>query len=164
MIRRAVFPGSFDPLTVAHLAVADAVREELAVDTVDLVISRVALGKEDRTTAVQERVDAIRAHRDQRPWLDATVTEAQLLADIADGYDVLVIGADKWHELHDVRFYGGSQRVRDEALARLPTVAVAPRTGSDVPAGGDVHVLHVPDEHRPVSSTAVRAGRDDWRA
>lgn len=164
MVRRAVFPGSFDPLTVAHLAIADAVRNQLDVDVVDLVISFVALGKEGRPGSVQDRVAAIRSHRDRRPWLDATATHAQLLADIADGYDVLVVGADKWHQLHDVRFYGGSSRARDEALARLPMVAVAPRAGSAVPADGEVHVLHLPDEHREISSTAVREGRDDWRA
>lgn len=164
MLRRAVFPGSFDPLTVAHLAIADAVRHQLAVDTVDLVISHVALGKEDRASAVQDRVDAIRGFREHRPWLDATATRAQLLVDIAHGYDVLVLGADKWHQIHDVRFYGGSRRARDEALSRLPAVAIAPRAGSDVPAGDRVQLLRLPAEHREVSSTAVRAGREHWRA
>lgn len=161
---RAVFPGSFDPLTVAHVAIADAARDELGVTRLDFAISRVALDKEDRTTPVQDRIDAIRSLRAGRPWLDAVVTDAQLLADVAQGYDVLVIGADKWHQLLDVRFYGGSPRARDEALARLPRLAVAPRAGADLPAGDGVHVLRLPERHQHVSSTAVRDGRHDWRA
>lgn len=162
MAGRAVFPGSFDPLTVAHVAVADAVRAELAVE-VDLVISRVALDKGRGITPVEERIMAILGLREARPWLGADMTDAQLLADIAEGYDVLVIGSDKWHQLHDERFYA-SPRARDEALARLPTLAVAPRAGVALPSSGDVVVLDVPEEHRHVSSTAVRDGRAEWRA
>ena len=164
MPRRAVFPGTFDPLTVAHVAVADAARRELGVATVDLVISRVALGKEDLPTPVEQRLEGIRRLRGARPWLRASATDAQLIADIAVGYDVLVIGADKWHQLLDVRFYGGSAAARDEALGRIPRVAVAPRAGSDLPTHPDLHVLSVPESHRDVSATAVRHGRDEWRA
>jgi hypothetical protein len=168
---RAVFPGSFDPLTVGHLAVADAAREQLAVDAVDLVISQVALAKEDRvTTSVDDRLAAIGRVRDAgRPWLGARSTTDQLLADIARGYDVLVIGADKWHQLLDVAFYGGSSAGRDEALSRLPLVAVAPRAGAvlrtaDVRGDVALRILDVPPAVHAVSSTAVRGGRNDWRA
>ena len=99
-----------------------------------------------------------------RPWLGARATEAQLLADIADGYDILVLGADKWYQLRDVRFYGGSERARDDALGRLPPIALAPRSGVRVPAEPGLHILSVPAEHHEVSSTAVRDGRDEWRA
>ena len=47
MTRRAAFPGSFNPLTVGHLAVAEAARAQCALDMVDLIVSRVALAKED---------------------------------------------------------------------------------------------------------------------
>lgn len=164
MAGRAVFPGTFDPLTIAHVAVADAARSQLAVVRVDLVISRVALAKEHVATPVEDRIEDIRRLRPGRPWLHAAVTEAQLLADIAEGYDVLVLGADKWHQLHDERFYGGSTAARDAALDRLPRVAVAPRSGASVPTDPDVHVLSVPREHHTVSSTGVRRGRIGWRA
>lgn len=163
----AVFPGSFDPVTVAHLAVADAVHAQTGAD-VDLVISEVALAKEHTTPApVSERLEAIHRLRDRdRPWLSARSTSAQLLVDIADGYDFLVLGADKWHQLLDTGFYGGSPLARDEALARLPTVVVAPRSGVALPATGvgvEVQVLDVPEAIADVSATGVRAGRDDWR-
>lgn len=165
MAVRAVFPGSFDPLTTAHLAVADAACEQLGLDLVDLVVSEVALGKESgHSTTVADRLRTIEERCGDRPWLRARRTTAQLLADIASGYDVLVIGADKWAQLHDPAFYGGSPEARDAAIARLPRVAVAPRSGHAVPQDASVVVLDVDPVHHPVSATGVRRGRDDWRA
>jgi len=163
--RHGVFPGSFDPLTVAHLAIADAARAQCALDRLDLVVSQVPLAKEDRRQApVAERLAAIEAVTADRPWLRARSTEHQLLADIAQGYDVLVVGADKWLQLHDPRFYGGSEVELRAALDRLPPVAVAPRAGVPLPADGPAVVLDVDPAHHDVSSTAVRDGHDDWRA
>jgi hypothetical protein len=88
-----------------------------------------------------------------------------LLADIAAGYDVCVLGADKWHQLHDTEFYGGSEEARDAALSRLPVLAVAPRADVASPRPGDrVVLLDVDPSFHRVSSTAVRRGRDEWRA
>lgn len=162
MARRAAFPGTFDPLTTAHLAIADAVREELAVDVVELVLSLDPIGKRSRTT-VHERRAAIERRRGDRPWLLARLTEHRLVADIADGYDVVVLGADKWLQLHEPSFYGSAAAMR-AALRRLPTVALAPRAGVRLPEALPVHVLAVPAEFHSVSSTAVREGRTDWRA
>src|SRR5262245_54034142 len=44
--RIGVFPGSFDPLTTAHLAIADAAIEVCGLDRLDLTISHAALAKE----------------------------------------------------------------------------------------------------------------------
>ena len=154
------FPGSFDPLTVAHVAVAEAAMAASGLDGVDLVLSRVALGKEAGHHApLTERVGAIEALG--LPWLRAVVTDARLVADIADGYGAVVMGADKWHQLHDVSFYEDDGAMAG-SLARLPRVLVAPRTGVALPKGVDV--LEVDAGHHEVSSTAVRAGREEWRA
>ncbi len=161
----AVFPGSFDPLTVAHVAIADAVRSNCAVERVDLVISRQAMEKQARAhTSVEARVATIDEHRMRRPWLRSVVTEEQLLVDIAVGYDILVLGADKWHQVHDPRFYGDSEEARDTAIRRLPGLAIVRRAGSRLPASVHDSVLDVPTEFRDVSSTAVRGGRVEWRA
>lgn len=161
--RRGAYPGSFNPLTVAHLAVAAAARRQHDLQEVVLIISRVALAKEDHPelAAVEHRVEAIEAATADRRWLTVQVTEQQLIADIADGYDVVVMGADKWAQLHDVAFYGHDVAARDAALARLPTVAVAPRPPHPTPSE---HALVVPAWVGEVSATAVRAGRHDWRA
>jgi nicotinic acid mononucleotide adenylyltransferase len=164
-MRTGVYPGSFDPLTTAHLAVAQAAIDGCALDRLDLVISTVALAKETGAHApIAERIAAIEQHAQRDRRLGAVVTEHQLLADIAEGYDVLVVGADKWHQLHDVAFYGSAE-ARDSALERLPLLAVAPRAGSVTPAPApDLVVLDLGADLQAVSSTAVRAGREDWRA
>ena len=87
-----------------------------------------------------------------RPWLRVVVIDARLIADIADGYDAVVMGADKWAQVVDPAWYGDDPTERDRALARLPRVAVAPRHGHPIaehplPGGPVAHelVLPVPD-------------------
>ena len=159
---RACYPGSFDPLTVAHVAIAEAAVEQCRLTSLDFVISEVALAKEGgHASPLAERVAAVEAAAGRR----CAVTDRQLLVDIAEGYDVLVVGADKWWQLLDPSFYG-SVGVRNDALRRLPAlVAVAPRTGVAVPADAEgVHVLDLPSWVGQVSSSAVRAGAHHWRA
>ena len=128
-----------------------------------MVISRAPLAKEAAAQApVAERVAAIRRAGRTRPWLSAAETEHQLLADIAQGHDFLIVGADKAAQLLDASFYGGSEVERDLALSRLPTLVVAPRPGGYMPP--DAVVLELPEWAAGVSSTAVRAGRVEWKA
>ena len=70
---RGVFPGSFDPLTVAHMAIADAAVSHFGLDRLDLVISRLALAKDHAGhVPVEERVAAIDAvARAGRRWSPA---------------------------------------------------------------------------------------------
>ena len=168
-----VYPGSFDPPTVAHLHLAERAVAQLGLARVDLVISVEALGKREAAQSpLPDRLAELQRLRDHRPWLSASATRHRLLADIAEGYDAVVLGADKWHQLLDPEWYGG-QHQRDEALRRLPVVALAPRPPwalpgehptADAPSGVEVVVLDTDPAHHEVSATAVRAGRTDWRA
>ena len=159
--RHGVYPGSFDPPTVAHLAVADAARRAGNLDTLDLALSRIALGKD--TTAqrpLAARVAALERLTTSRPWLRVVVTDARLIADIAAGYDVVVMGADKWAQVRDPAWYDDSIAARDAALAGLPRVLVAPRAGFPI-AGFPIkgaEMLDVGPEHAGVSSSAARDG------
>ena len=142
------------------MAIAEAALAASGLDGVDLVLSRVALGKAHGHHApLKARVGASEALG--LAWLGAVVTDARLVADVADGYGAVVVGADKWHQLHDPAFYGGATAMA-AALARLPRLLVAPRAGVELPAG--LEVLDVDPAHHEVSSTAVRDGREDWRA
>jgi predicted RNA-binding protein with PIN domain len=156
MPRAGVYPGSFDPLTIAHLAIADAAREHARLDRVDLALSTVTLGKVhlDRAS-VERRAADIRVTTRERPWLDVVVTPAQLIAEISAGYDAVVMGADKWAQVRDPKWYGDDPVARDAALASLPRVLVAPRPGFD--AGG-AEVLDIDPALAHVSSTRARAG------
>lgn len=154
--RRGVYPGSFDPPTHAHLAVADAARRRHHLDRVDLAVSRVALVKGPAAVpSLEQRVAVLEAVAARVGWLGVVVSDRQLIVELAEGYDVVVMGADKWHQVGDPAFYGGDPAARDDAVARLPTVAVAPRPPWSVPAA---LLLDVADEHHHVSSTRARGG------
>jgi nicotinic acid mononucleotide adenylyltransferase/predicted RNA-binding protein with PIN domain len=155
-VSTGVYPGSFDPLTIAHLAIAEAATNAAGLERIDLALSNVALGKETTARAsVAARAAAIERAARSRPWLGVVTTDAQLIADIAAGYDVVVMGADKWAQVRDPAWYDGDPERRDAALAALPRVLVAPRPGFDV-VGAEV--LDIDPEHAHVSSTRARAG------
>jgi hypothetical protein len=165
--RVACYPGSFNPLTLAHLAIAEAALERCGVARVDLVVSRVALEKEHVALPHFEHRIAVLEAAAQVPGrrLGVVVTDAQLLVDVAAGYDVLVLGADKWAQVLDPRFYGGLESARDAAVAALPALALAPRPGAPaapVPAG--TTILDVAPHLAEASSTAVRGGSRHWMA
>ncbi|MCH7787806.1 MAG: hypothetical protein IH940_00015 [Acidobacteria bacterium] len=132
--RRGVFPGSFDPPTIAHLAIGEAALRSHDLGVVVFSLSTDPLGKSgDCQSPLDDRVAVLELEASHRSWLEVQVTEARLLVDIADGFEVLVLGADKWHQIHDPAFYGDDDAERDAALARLPTLAVAPRPPHVVP-------------------------------
>lgn len=154
---RAVYPGSFDPLTVAHLAIAEAAVTQAALDRVDLALSRRALGKDHGGHhSLDDRVAAIERAAAARPWLGAIVTDAQLVTDIARGYDAVVMGADKWAQVRDPAWYGGDEHARDAAVAALPRVLLVARPG--FPETDGAQLLEIDGELAHVSSTRARAG------
>lgn len=154
------YPGSFDPPTIGHLAVAEAALAHCDLERLDLVLSAEPLGK-PRAAGADERRARLEAAVAGMANVAVVVTPAQLLVDICAGYDVLVVGADKWDQVRDPAWYG-SERARDDALARLPRVVVAPRSGAPVPRGAEV--LPVDPAVLAVSSSEVRAGRQAWAA
>lgn len=155
-MRLAIYPGSFNPPTTAHLAVAAAVHEQRNVERVVLSISSTTLAKESvEHPLLRHRMTVLEAIAATRPWLDIRLTDAQLLADIAVGYDVLVMGADKWHQINDPIWYDNDPIERDRAIARLPELAIAPRPPLEVPSQ---HELDVHQDHHEVSSTKARGG------
>jgi len=153
--KRGAYPGTFDPPTVAHLAIAEAARSQCALDHVDLVVNREPLGKQD-VRPLATRVAMLEAVTATRSWLSVVVTDDLHLADIAGGYDVLILGADKWAQVLDPVFYE-SAADRDDAVARLPQLAIAPRHGLSIPDGAVILDVDLSN----VSSTAARAGNDE---
>jgi hypothetical protein len=160
--RVGVYPGSFNPPTIAHIAIAAAAREQRSLDRVVLVVSRSPINKEhvDRPL-FEHRLDVLRAEAAHRRWLDVEITDARLLVDIACGYDVLVMGADKWAQVNDPAYYDDDPAARDVALAALPALAIAPRPPFTVPPE---HSLIVDAAHVVVSSSEARTGSTEWMA
>lgn len=160
--RLGVYPGSFNPPTIGHLAIARAARDQRGLDRVDLTVSRVALGKGsvDRP-AFDDRIAVLEASVADIDGLAVVVTDHQLLVDIAQGYEVVVMGADKWAQVQDPAFYGNSAKARDRAVALLAEreLAIAPRLPFEVPPGTG---LVVDEELAAVSSSEARRGRVEW--
>ena len=161
-MRTGVYPGSFNPLTVAHLAVAEVAVATHDLDRIDLVVSRAALAKDEvARPLLVHRLEVLEQAAGTRAWLGVALRDEQLFVDLAQGYDVVVMGADKWEQLHDPAFYGGSESARDAAVAALPTPAVVDRPPRFAPPE---HRLEVHVDFHDVSSTHVRSGRHDWMA
>lgn len=163
--RRAVYPGSFDPPTIAHLAIAVATLEQCRCDSLTFVLSRAALGKEDRSDTVEARALVLRMLVDDRRFT-VEVTSTVFIAEIAQGYDVVVVGADKWAQVLDPAWYA-DETTRDAAVASLPHVALVPRPPHEPLATrpSAMTVLELADPSlAEVSSTAVRSGRVEWAA
>ena len=119
-------------------------------------VSRVALAKENVSIPkFEHRIAILEEVAAEYKWLQVRVTDSQLLADIAVGYDLLVMGADKWHQIQDPIFYGGDAALRDSALARLPELAIVPREPFEAPPTQE---LRLPQNMNSVSSSAARDG------
>lgn len=168
-----MYPGSFDPPTIAHVHLAETAIAQLGLDRVDFALSARTLGKDDsRLRPIDDRVAELTAISSGNARIGVTMTPHSLVADIAEGYEVIILGADKWHQVLDPVWYA-SIDARNEALQRLPLVALAARppwtmpgedASADPPVGVDVVILDTDPSHHPVSATDVRAGREDWRA
>lgn len=163
------YPGTFDPPTVAHVAIAEAAWRQGGLDRIELVVCESPLGKKDAGVApLSSRLRLLEALLPSRPWLGVAVNnDSDLICDIATGYDAVVMGADKWAQVIDPAWYGGSVSARDAAVAGLPRLLLAPRgvapRPQDLPAGAVV--LELQPAHASVSSTAIRSdGRLDWLA
>ena len=160
-------PGTFNPPTHAHLAMAEAAVAQCRLDRLDWVVSRVSLGKEQLVVpAFDDRISVLHSIAEGVEWLSIVVTNAQLIADIARGYDVLVVGADKWEQIVDPGWYP-SVEAHTIAVAKLPRrILVAPRQGSAgeprttrLPSGQhdrSVDELVIDHEYTQMSSTLAR--------
>ena len=142
-------------------------RSTLGLDRLDLAISGTALEKSTSTTprSSGDSTSSIRDATADRPWLEVVAVREQLIVDIAEGYDVVVMGADKWTQVIDPPLVRRRGRP-DAALARLPQGRGGALAGHRVPPE---LALAVPEGLEHVSASAVRgsdrmggAGRQ-WR-
>ena len=156
MARTGAYPGSFDHPTVAHLAVVDAVVARAGLERLDPAVCAERVGKGIASIpTLADRIAVLEQVAAGRTGLGVRVTDARLIVDVVDGYDVVVMGADKWAQAVHPAWYGSIYAL-DAAYARMPEVYVVPR-GGDRPSG--VTLLEVDGEVAEVSSTLARAGQ-----
>jgi len=159
--RSGVYPGSFDPPTIAHLGIAVMAKRAANLDRIDLVVSQQALAKEGVDHAPFDlRIAVIEASIAHAPWLNLVVTDEQLIVDIAAGYDAVLMGADKYEQVCDIAFYA-DEAARDAAVAALPPIIGPNRPGSP-PLPDSATVIELPAKLVDVSSSGAREGRSEW--
>jgi len=126
-----LIPGSFNPPTVAHVALADRAASE-GYDSIHFTYSVRTVGKRQNGLAPEDRLLLARVAAPD--GVGVTISSAGLLADIAQaaseefnpGDLAIMIGGDKLEQLFDPRWY----QDRDATLDRLfihARIMVAPR-------------------------------------
>lgn len=177
--RVGVLAGSYNPLTLAHLALAAAALTHAGLDHVVWTMAAVTVDKERvERAAVADRLAQLEALAATCPGSAVARTNHGLYVDQARAFRALiapgacltfVVGFDKIVQIFDPRYYTN----RDAALAELfalTDVLVAPRAGMGASALADllaqpenarfaphVRFLAVPDDFAQDSSTEVRA-------
>jgi nicotinate-nucleotide adenylyltransferase len=155
--RIGIFGGTFDPVHVGHLAIANAALEELGLDRIIFVPAQHSpLKQEGPLASANDRLAMLEAvTRDEprfgvsrleidRPGPSYTVDTLQALRDKGELF--LIIGSDA---------YADFERWRDPARIRsLATVVVAARPGAPN-APGNIPVLDTP--LMDISSRELRA-------
>ncbi len=157
MSKIGIYPGSFNPPTFAHAAIAEAALDSHGLSRLDIVVSESALGKDDVShPRLSDRIRVLRSSFERFDNIEVKVTEKQLLSDMSQGYDLLVLGGDKWAQIQELRWYADGQD-RERALSMLPAITIAARSNINIP---EELRLEVAQEHvQNISSTAARAGR-----
>jgi nicotinate-nucleotide adenylyltransferase len=178
----ALLSGSFDPVTIAHDAMAEAARDR--AELVVLVYSVRTLPKEEGTAAPllaeSRRLALLDRLCEGREGLAVGVASHGLLAEQVEAAArrfpeaalSIVVGSDKLPQLFDRRWYDDRDATLDAMLARA-RVLFAVRAGDEervraaaVPERwrGRIEPLAVPSELTAISSSDVRmrlrAGED----
>jgi nicotinate-nucleotide adenylyltransferase len=167
-VRVGIFGGSFDPVHLGHLQVAERARDQLALDEVRFIPARTQpLKPEGPRAALEDRVAMLRAaiagragftldlRELDRPGPSYTIDTLRALRLERPRDELfLLIGADAARDLP--RWREGSE------LGRFATLVAVPRRGveaSALPAG--VTLLDMPPVD--ISATAIRAAASAGR-
>lgn len=162
--RIGIFGGTFDPIHLGHVEVADSVREQLGLDRMLVVVANHPWQKQDRpVTPAEDRFALVTAALADRPGLEASRLELdrggpsytvdtvrELARSAPDAELFVVVGSDVVSSLDTWREH--------ESLRGLVTLAVVDRPGTphlDPPPGW--RAVRVAVDPIDVSSTDLRA-------
>jgi nicotinate (nicotinamide) nucleotide adenylyltransferase len=168
----AVFPGAWNPPTLAHLAMAEAALAH--APEVILAIARAMPHKRYEGAPFERRCEWLRAICRARPGLSAAITDGGLFVEMAREARAaagarrvfVVCGRDAAERIVNWD-YGAGPSIAEQ-LEEFELL-VAPRGGEYIPPpelAGRIHALTLPREWEEVSSTEVRRRRargEPWR-
>jgi len=158
--RIALFGGTFDPVHLGHLHLAEIARQSLALDEVRFLPCRISPHKTGSTpTPASDRLEMLRLATTGLPWAvvdDFEVkrdgpsfsyqTAAALAARFPQASLFWIMGSDQWDAL--------PRWEQPERLAELVEFIVFARGNLPLPREG--YVLHVIEDGHPASATAIR--------
>jgi nicotinamide-nucleotide adenylyltransferase len=181
--RLALLPGSFNPPTKAHLALAGVALATGSIDRLDFLLASRTVNKEQiQGASLSDRLLLLEALVDGRPELGVVLVNRGLYVDQAEiiraalpSLDELtfVVGFDKIVQIFDPRYY----QDRDSSLDRLFALArflVAPRGSADIDDlrcllersenrryANRISPLELDWDYRQMSSSRLRAHEHD---
>lgn len=156
-MRLGLFGGTFDPIHLGHLILAEGCREACALDRVWFVVAGVPPHKQDERTPVADRLEMVRlaiaGHsafevseiEAKRPGPHYSVETLEAIHQERPGDDLFfLIGADSLADLPHWR--------QPERIAQLATIVVVNRPGSEPssalpdfgPGAHPLRTVHVP--------------------
>jgi nicotinate-nucleotide adenylyltransferase len=158
--RIALFGGTFDPVHLGHLHLAEIARKSLALDEVRFLPCRISPHKSGSTpTPATDRLEMLRLATAGLPWAvvdDLEVrregpsfsyqTAAALAARFPQASLFWIMGSDQWDAL--------PRWEQPERLAKLVEFIVFARGKHPMPREG--YALHVIEDGHPASATAIR--------
>lgn len=174
-MRLGVFGGTFDPIHIAHLIIAERVREEMGLDRVLFIPAALPPHKTDRMLSpAWQRLAMVRLAIAHSPWFEACDLEIRrggisytidTLRELRQYYHVqahelfLIIGSDSLKEM-------GSWR-EPESIFEECAVVVVTRPGfdcHDAPAHFARRAKMVPAPSVDLSSSEIRARVRDGKS
>jgi nicotinate-nucleotide adenylyltransferase len=154
-MRLGLFGGTFDPIHLGHLILAEACRETCALDRVWFVVSGSPPHKPGDRTPVSDRLEMARIGIAGHPSFDVSEIEAKgvgphysfetleaVQRERPEDELFFLVGADSLNELPTWR--------RPDRIAELATIVVVNRPGSPVP-----QIPGLGSNARPVISVSV---------
>jgi nicotinamide-nucleotide adenylyltransferase len=174
-----LLPGAFNPLTVAHLGLAEAAMQASKSSTIYLVLSTATINKERTERAsLLDRLLLLNLVAQRLGSLGVLLTNRGLYVEQAEAAQPMlqgmrelrfVIGFDKIVQIFDPRYYTN----KEAALQRLFALAhllVAPRASHEAdevvtllqhpenqPFQPFVHLIPLPADMRDIASSQIRA-------
>jgi nicotinate-nucleotide adenylyltransferase len=163
--RLGIFPGAFNPVTRAHLAVARAARDQYELDQVIFLLPRNFPHKEYEGTTLEQRVMLLQAAAADDAKLAIASSQGGLFIEIArefraecgDGVEIhLLCGRDAAERIVHWDYGDGPPFARQLKEFQM---LVASREGEyTVPAeyAARIHPIRMPPDYDEISSSAVR--------
>jgi nicotinate-nucleotide adenylyltransferase len=158
--RIALFGGTFDPVHLGHVHLADLARKSQALDEVRFLPCRVSPHKTGASpTRAADRLEMLHLATASLPWAVVDDCETRrdgpsfsyqtaeaMAARFPDDKLFWIMGGDQWDAL--------PQWEQPERLAALVEFIVLARGTHPLPREG--YVLHVIDDQHPAAATAIR--------